>query len=430
MPNPSIELMRAALIAACACATCGCAAPRATSTLPSIPSHAARAATAPAVVEPLDAESAAARAIALSPRVAAAAHRLEASARRAKVVALPPDPSIAIGLGVPIDGMGGFPISLSIMEGLGWLLVADDLKDNAERERALAARELVAASVEIAAEARRLVRSLDAARTRTRATARAADARTELLGIERAALELGESTPIRTARLERLLAEARLAQDAAALEERALEVALASLLAVDRVPALAVATEADARPSASTTLAVIRAHARVVRAESMLALAQSPLGSSAAIGASIQRDMEDRDWLGGMLEFSAPLFRREHELAAIRAEVAAERAELAEAERMAALEAQELELEADTARRAIEHARTAARAAADARAAIARAAEEGEASRVELVEADAEIARAQAMEASQRIGLAGVVARIESRTATPETAGVTEGVAP
>jgi outer membrane protein TolC len=196
------------------------------------------------------------------------------------------------------------------------------------------------------------------------------------------------------------------------------------------VPALAVATEADARPSASTTLAVIRAHARVVRAESMLAFAQSPLGSSAAIGASIQRDMEDRDWLGGTLEFSAPLFRREHELAAIRAEVAAERAELAEAERMAALEARELELEAETARRAIEHARTAARAAADARAAIARATEEGEASRVELVEADAEIARAQAMEASQRIGLAGVVARIESRTAMPDTAGVTEGVAP
>jgi len=391
---------------------CACAAPRTTASKPTAPVLAPNAT--------LDPSTAAARAVAISPRVLAAAHRLDASAARAQAAALPPDPTIAISLGVPIDGLGGFPISLSIMEGLAWLMHADVITSSAERERAAASAELLAASVEVAADARRLVRAVAAAREQTAAADRAVQSRAELVEIERSALALGESSTVRIAALESRLTQARLDASAAQLMNHELETALASLLAVERAPAVSGMIPDDTALGTADSLDVLRARARVARAESMLAASGGVLGANSAIGPSISRDLEDRESLGGTLEFTAPLFRRGHELAALESDLAAEREELAEAERRAALDLDHARAQVESARSTLAIALDGARTTEAARAALAAAADDGEASRAAIAEASADAAEWRARAAERRIELANALFRIESRAATSE----------
>jgi outer membrane protein TolC len=360
-------------------------------------------------------DDAAARAIAVSPRLRALALRLDASARRVAAVSAPPDPSIAISLGVPIDGLGGLPISVSIMEGLGWLLTADALRTSAGRERDASAEELVNATVEVAAEARRATRALHAAREQLAAEERNVVARGEGVAIERAAQGLGESTAERVAAAERELMLARLdrAEARAMLDE--LEAATMSVLAVEVAPAIDAVAGTELPQSIRPSLDVIRARARLARAESAFAVAQNPLGSSAAAGAGYSRDVEDRESINGTVEFALPIFRRTHEFEALRAEVEAERAELAEAERLSALSLAQAHAAHEGARTALAATEEGAAAAERVRAALERAAREGEATRAALVAATAASEDLRARVAMRRIALANALARIESR---------------
>ncbi len=392
----------------------GCASPQPRAPLASAP-HAA-------LGESIDADAAAARALQVSPRVRAAALRLEAAQSRAAAAALPPDPSIALGLGIPIDGMGGTGISLSIMQGIGWLLAGDAIRDAAARERDVAARELVAASVETAAEARRLVRTVCAARATTSATHDALDARGARASIERALVELGETNSVEVLRLEREALAAQLELVDAELEEHELTVSLASLLSVETLPTLVdAAVGADAVPSAQS-LEVIRARAAVARAEAMLATADSPLGADARVGGGVMQDVEDRRTITGSLEFGLPIFRRPHELAALRAELLAARAELAEAERIAALENDHALVRVKSARETEELARTAAASAHAARLIAEKAQAVGERSFADLAEARLEEADTAIGAAERRIELANALAKLESRAIPPHDA--------
>ena len=410
---------RHAVLACCACAAAGCAS-----------SGEMRAPAAPAAFDcsvRLEPAAAAARAIEVSPRVRAASLRLDAATLRARAVAAPPDPSVAIALGVPIDGLGGSPISLSIMEGIGWLLRHDAICDAAERERELAARELVSTSITVAADARRLVRALAAARDAAEALASASEERSRLLELERAAADLRESTPATIRARERDANDAREAAVAARLTEHELAVALASLLAVDAAPpvkddALVSAPTAD-RTGTPTTIDVVRARARVARIDAVLAANGMILGNEPRVGAGAGRDIEGRESATFTLEITAPIFRRGHEIDALRAELAAERAELEEAERVARVEADHAFERAVAARTAAESARASWLAARHAREIVENTLAEGEASRADLASANAADAEARARSAERRIALADALHALETRTNPPATEG-------
>lgn len=159
------------------------------------------------------------------------------------------------------------------------------------------------------------------------------------------------------------------------------------------------------------------ARARLARAEAMLDLADSPLGGDARAGAAVGRDIEDRESVSGTIELSLPLFRRSHEIAALRAEVEAERAELTEAERVAQLEAVHAMASAETARTMLELTERIARAADGNRAIVGRERAEGEASLASAAEADADAAEARARALLRRIEFIGAIAALESRAA-------------
>jgi len=401
-----------AVLACLACAAAGCA---------SIGNPAPRA--APAALDcpvPLAPGQAAVRAIEVSPRIRAASLRLDAATHRARAMASPPDPSVAIALGVPIDGLGGSPISLSIMEGIGWLLQHDAIVDAAERERELAARELVATSVSVAADARRLVRALAAARDASEALAAASEERTRLLDLERAAADLRESTPARVRERERDAIDAHEAAIAARLSEHELSVALASLLAIEAAPQVkdddGAGTTPAGAPEMPATIEVVRARARVARLEASLAASGSPLGSDPRLGAGASRDIEDRESATFTLEIAAPIFRRTHELEALRADLAAEQAELDEAERVARVDADHAFERAQAARAMAEAARKSWRAARHAREIVENTVAEGEASRADLATARAADAEARARSAERRMALADALFALETRT--------------
>lgn len=405
--NPTNTLLPRAVAALLACVGTGCAAPRA---IPPAPP-----ALAPEIAGELAAKTAAARAIVVSPRVAAAALRLEASAQRATGVDAPPDPSVAISLGVPIDGLGGFPISASLMQGIGWLLNRDAIRDASARERELAARELLATTVEVAADARRLVRTLDAAREATRARELAARAQHERLDAARAAADLREATPARIRALEIAANDADERLIAARTAEAEATRALASLLALADIGAVARDEPVPPPGETLTSLEVARARSRVARAAAALAAADTPLGADARAGASYSRDIEDRESVAGTLELTLPLFRRGHELAALRADLAAEEAELREAERVARLEAERFGARVDAARHQLDLASRSARAARHAREIAENALAEGEASRVEVADARTAEGEALAHAAETRTELAEALAMLESR---------------
>lgn len=408
MPTPRFPFRHAAL---CVCLAWmhGCSSARSTEP------HTVQ--SADELSTPLTPDAAAARAVEVSARVRAAALRLEASTRRAQSAAMPPDPSIALALGVPIDGLGGTPISVSILEGIGWILRHDAIQDAAERERSLAARELVASTVEVAAEARRLARALDSARIAAESLDIAARERAAALDIERSAADLRESTPARIRLLEREANDARSEAVEAALTAHELEVALASLLSVGGIAEIEVREFAPTVPegAAYSSLEVIRARARLARAEAMLAAAESPLGSDARVGAAFNRDLEDRESVGGSIELALPVFRRPHDLAALRADVEAERAELADAERIALLETDHARVRVASAAEQTELARRSWRSAQHAQEIAENAHAEGESSRATLTEARAAAATARARLFQRQLELANALAALESR---------------
>lgn len=386
----------------------------------------ARAASSLDQTSALDPDSAAARALAVSPRVEASRRRLDALTLREATASVPPDPSIAISFGVPIDGMGGSPLSLSIMEGIGWLLRRDAIRSAAERERELATRELVATSVAVAAEARGLTRALAMAREASMALADAAEARATVLAIEQARLDLRESTAVEVRAREAEAQAAREAAITARLEEHELGVSLASLLAVESVGPIEapdVAGPPDAiRDSVPTTLEVVRARARLARAEAALAAVDTALGADPAIGGGVSRDIEDRDSATATLQLTLPLFRRGDEIAALRAEVEAERSEAMETERIAAVELSHAWARAVAARELVASARASALAARHAREIAERAFAEGEASRAQVAVNRALDGEAAAREAVRRIELARAVSALETRTIPIESA--------
>ena len=415
------NLLPHAAAAALACIVTGCATQRADTPALSAPTESARPAASIDETHDLDPASAAARAVLVSPRVRAAALRLEASARRARSADSPPDPSLAISLGVPIDGLGGFPISATLMEGIGWLLNHDAIRDAADRERELAARELLATTVAVAADARRLVRTLDAAREAMAARACTAHAQRERLDAARAAADLREAAPARVRTLEIAANHADELLLAAQSDARETERALASLLAIDRIGAITRDQPQVPPTEGLTTLEIARARGRVARTSAMLSVADTPLGADARAGVGYARDIEDRQSVAGSIEFGLPIFRRGHELAALRAELAADEADLREAERLAWLDAERFHTRADTARAQLELATQSARAAQHVRETAERALAEGEASRTEVADARAAEGEARARAAERRVELAEALANLESRLADTDT---------
>ena len=388
-----------------------------------LPAEPAQAALSVALPAPLDPETSAARAVEVSPRVLAAAKRLEGRTRRVEAMALPPDPAIAIRLGVPLDGLGGSPVSISIVEGIAWLFAADALQEEAARERVLAARELIAATVEAASEARGLVRALASAQDAEDSAEVAASAREELAAREEAALALGESTPAEARTRRREALEGRERAERAATRAANIRAELASRLASTDAPTAA-RTEANAitiapldETASTESLDVLRARVRVARAESELA-SNDGLGADARVGASVERDLEDRESVSATLEFALPVFRRTKESEARRAELAAERAELAEALRTASLANARAHREALAAKRAAELALAAASAAGEARDALAARVALGEAPATALLEARADAADANTNAAERAIELALAIAQLESLAAT------------
>ena len=368
-------------------------------------------------IDALDPQSAAARAVAVSPRVRAGALRVDAQMHRAQAMSVPPDPSIAISLGVPVDGLGGLPVSVSIMQGLAWLLQQEAVRDAAERECDAAARELVATTITVAAEARGLTRALAAAREARVARESAVREHEARLSIERDALVLGESSASRVAVVEEGILELRARAVEDLIEEQGLELALGSLLGAHAIGPIDDDDPAVPAVDVVTSLEIEQVRARLARAEAIAATAQSPWGAEVRGGLGFQRDLEDRESIGTSLELAMPVFRRESEIAAIHADVRAMHADLAEAERTTQLAAAQARTAAERQREALRLALDAAELAGRTRAQVEHAVSIGEASRAELHTIRATEWNARADAARRRIALANAIAELEARSA-------------
>lgn len=412
-PFPSL-LLRLAVPALCGCVPCCGTAPV------SSPMQSAAASTSSLDrFGTLDPCSAAVRAVTVSPRVRAAALRVEAQRYRSTAMSVPPDPSIAIALGVPVDGLGGLPVSVSIMQGLAWMLRQDVFRDAADRERDSAARELVATTVAVASEARGLTRALAAAREAREAADVAVREHEARLAIEQDSLAAGESSHARIAQLEEQMRQLRARAADDLYQERDMELALASLLCADAIGAIAADEPVVPDGDAATSLAVEQARARLARAEAVAATAGSAWGADVRGGLAFQRDLEDRESVGTSVELALPMFRRESEIAAVHTDVGAIRAELAEAERATRLAARQARASAEHALELQRLAAAGADAAAQARARIEYAASIGEASRAEVHGARAAEWFARSDAARRRIALATAVAELESLAVPP-----------
>lgn len=295
---------------------------------------------------PIDAETAAALAVARSPRVAAAARRFEASEARLSASQVPPDPTVALGLGIPIDGLGGTGLSASIGGAIGWLFTREAAHAEARSLATLAADELVRTARVVAADAREAARVATIAQAAHGAARDAASASATIVRVAEQAVAESEMPRVllAEARSEALAADLELARRAA--DERLSRLALASLAGCDESAELApslppgLAACHDTDPSEATappTIEVIRAARMVAAAQAELARLESPLGPSSQISAGFTQDLEDRRSVETGLSLTLPLFRRGSELDAARAELDAAQAELEEASRGARL---------------------------------------------------------------------------------------------
>jgi outer membrane protein TolC len=329
--------------------TASCAPSRAVRAGTQFDSPSADADATPRAIGPDDA---AAIALARSSRIEAAARRFDAASARAELSALPPDPTIALALGIPVDGLGGTGLSASIGAAIGWLFTRDADMRAASSAASSAAEELVWTARMVAADARAAAREAALARAAQRSATEAlaaARSRESSLSAAIAASDAPRSALIE-ARSETLALEQELALRDAAEAVAALE--LESLLGercagnlsienclgfADRTTAPPAGSNAADGAPAVVTIESIRAAREVADARASLARLESPIGSASQISAGYAQDLEDRRSVETGLSLTVPLFRRDLALAASRDDLAAAEADLAEALRVATL---------------------------------------------------------------------------------------------
>ncbi len=411
--NSRTHLAAAALVASCTFVL-GCAS----TTQRSVASP-TDAAIAPLLTEPLDLTAAASRALIVNPRVRAAAARLDAASARSTAAALPPDPSLALSFGIPIDGMPGTGISASIMTSLTWLFARDAIVASAQLERDAAARALVAASAEVAAEARRLLRTADAGQRARVAAQEAADAAHEALTIEYAQLQAGEVAreAVFMREAEDLEATAMLAEVESEAHEAT--IALLSLLALEALPTQLIVNDESFGTPHTDTLEVLMARREVARARAAFAQIGGVLGDDAEIGGGFMQDLEDRQAIETALTLRLPFFRRSHEIDAARADMNAASADLEEVERVTAIEIEIALVRERAARTAAHAARESVLAMERARDATASALAQGESSRAALALIRVRAANTQLDALTRDKELADAIATVEKRAVSP-----------
>lgn len=369
----------------------------------------------PADSTPLNLEAVAARALAVSPRVQATRFRVIAAASRADAAARPPDPTLAIALGLPIDGLGGTGISASIMASLGWLLARDAIVDAAEQEREIAARELLAACAETAADARRLARVVVANSRAAVAAEQILAAHTQLLLIERTRVEVGDSPSLAVNQAEGDAIAAQSVLDGITADVQQARMSLASVLDTPILPEFELLADESVATPTIASLEVLLAEVAVQRATAALASIDTPLGTNAQVGAGYMRDLEDRQAIEGSIGFSLPIFRRGYEVAAAQAELAALEQSLIQARRTSALTNDQALLMRTTAAERVKLARRAEISAGKVLAAKLQSHLLGESTGIELASARVVAASASLETELRTIDLAEAVARIESR---------------
>ncbi|MSR40408.1 MAG: TolC family protein [Phycisphaerales bacterium] len=373
-----------------------------------------------ALVDPLSPDDAALLALERAPSVRAALARSQAAALRARAIALPPDPTIALSWGLPI-GMGENPVTAGIMGELAWLFARDRLVISANAAREIAAEELLAVTSTTAAEARKLTRSLQFSRQAVVAAQALVDARRKIADADQALVTAGELSASEA--IESMSQrETALAMEAdMRLEAHEFERALASLLAVESVGVVtAELCDSSLLALSSRTMEVLEAERDRAMRASDLAELDSWFASGFDGEVGYERDMEGDAAVMLGTNIGLPIFRRGLEVQAAQAELRAADAALDEAIRLAQLDA---EHSIDRVQRAHE----AARAAEVAASGLERYAESVSAALAvgESSQREAQLARAMASErridAARRAMLeAAALAVLEARTRTAE----------
>ncbi|MEY2795854.1 MAG: hypothetical protein RIR10_1570 [Planctomycetota bacterium] len=315
----------------------------------------------------------------------------------------PPDPVLALSLGIPVDGMGGDAFSASLMSGISWVFNRDALQSEAEARIAEKARALVALSAEVAAEARHLARvalstteANDAAMTHVAAlaallrseesAAMLGEARADAPVVARATLREAERA-YEVRRQSLALAHARLAS-LLSLEEAALDLSHLAATIRTSIAAVPEAPREDAPQLEAPS--VIAARVRVAEAQRSLQRTMHPFSIDDGVGAGFSRDLEGRESVNLMFALELPLFRQSHEVAGARSRVDAAEAALAEAMRVSHLERRERVRALESAVTQLEFAREATRASNIAITSMRAAYDAGEISGMTLQKALAE----------------------------------------
>ncbi len=373
---------------------------------------------APDIIEPLSPDAAALLALERSPRVRAAFERSHAATLRAKATALPPDPSLALSWGFPI-GMGDNPVTAGIMGELAWLFARDRLLEAADSARNIAAEELLAVTSSTAAEARKLTRSLASAREAVVAAAVLVEARRIVTDADAASVLAGELAAVEG--VETLSQrESALAMEAdMRTEAHEFEVALSSLLHVRSIgPVQNERSDVTALTLSTRTLEVLEAEQNCAMRRSDLAELDSWFASGLDGEVGYERDMEGDKAVMVGANIGLPIFRRGLEVQAALAELRAAEAQLAEALRMATLDAEHATDRVKRAREAAHAANVAAegleRVALTAFAAL----DAGESSRKSAHLAQAMAAERRIDAARRAIVEASAIETLEARTRT------------
>ena len=333
-------------------ATSACA-PQRDSSL-SIPSSKTTAASDERVpFQPTTIDDVVRRALQNSHRIQEAEALFAASQADLRADLAPPDPVLALSLGIPVDGMDGDAFSASLMSGISWVFNRDALQTEAEARTAEKARVLVALSAEIAAEARHLARvALSTAEANNAADTRIA-ALTAMLASEEAAAKLGEARADAPAFAQAALREGEIACEARRQASAVAQARLSSLLSLDEssldlsrlTTTMRTSTAAQNASEENTPQleapSVTAARVRVAEAQRALQRTMNPFAIDDGVGAGFSRDLEGRESVNLMFAIELPIFRQSHEIAAARARVDAADAALAEAIRVSHLERRE-----------------------------------------------------------------------------------------
>lgn len=407
-----------------------------------------------AAFQPTSIDEITARALRRSLRVQERKALLDAIRSDVDALCLPPDPSLALSLGLPVDGVDGDAFSISLMSGIGWLLQRDALRAEADALLAARAQDLLASSIETAADARHLTRVVIATSEAALAAERRKVAEAASLHALEVAAAVGE---VRS----EMVAAAKSSYLGAAREHRRREEAhmraraqLASLLQISE-PLLDLTKISRQSLEAMRDLhdspyrdspAVFAARARWTEAQRELQATQSIFSLDEGVGAGFSRDLEGRESINAMLTIQLPLFRQTYEIAAQQARVQAAEFAVREAQRMRTLERTELLLQRDSAVAQYGYAQEALAYSRAMLQAMEAAVDAGELAPQELRSAqskfamqqyealDAAIAASAAHAAYERLFSAEIaslqVSRIDSNNTHPSWSDDTIGVTP